>query len=288
MRNNVILALTPLVLLVGCVAPRPDKLQKDSGTAYVDAQELVEKDVVEKAKVAVLTSTYADRDDQALAALLDAKITELLTSSARFEIAERAALASLKFEEIFTGTDSGVTIPTKSDFVLMAKIVSGSRIGMTIDFRFYEVAARKTIFSRTIPVAGRGRDILARSISEFAQSFADAFEPKVRVLQTRGNGMVARISRGLDAGVRPGMEVEFYEFDETVKGVNGARVRDTVGRGGVLECNGDTAWVEIDDYQLPSVRVRQGDYVEVMADPAQRRSRNFLTRFISRLSGVFN
>jgi len=68
----------------------------------------------------------------------------------------------------------------------------------------------------------------------------------------------------------------------------GMRVRDTVGRGGVLECNKDSAWVEVDDYYLPSVNVRQGDYVEIITDPSQKRSRNAFTRFLAQIKAWFN
>lgn len=274
-------------LVVGCAAPRPEGLAKDTGPAYVDNVEDAARDSAEKAKVAVFTSTYAEQDDQALAALLDAKIAELLTASTSFEIAERTTLESLKFEEVFSGTDTGAAVPTKSDFILLAKIISGKSVAASVDFRFYDVKARKTVLSKNIPAGGR-RDALDKSLSQFAQSFADAFEKKVRVIQTRGNGMVARISRGLASGVKPGIEVEFYEFDDTSKEPGGGRVRDTVGRGGVLECSKDSAWVEVDDYYLPSVNVRRGDYVEIITDPSQKRSRNVFTRFVARFKALFN
>ena len=286
MKPVAMLLLIP-VFVAGCVAPRPEGLVKDSGVPYVDKMEDASTGKAGKAKVAVFTSTYEAAEDQALAALLDAKIAELLTSSSCFEIAERTTLEALKFEDVFSGTDTGAAVPTKSDFILLAKIISGRSIGTSVDFRFYEVKARKTVLSRTIAADG-GDDAIGRSLSAFAQAFADAFEEKVRVIQTRGNGMVARISRGLDSGLKPGVEVEFYEFDDTVKNPGGTRVRDTVGRGGVLECSKDSSWVEVDDYYLPSVNVRQGDYVEIIADPAQRRSRNPFTRFLSRVKAYFN
>lgn len=287
MKLRRILASFVPILVVGCAAPRPDGLVKDATEPYVDEMEDGEAGNRGKAKVAVFTSTYAEKEDQALAALLDAKIAELLTSSTSFEIAERTTLEALKFEDVFAGTDTGATVPTKSDYILLAKILSGHRIDTSVDFRFYDVKARKTVLSKNIPAGGRG-DALDRSLSQFAQSFADAFEKKVRVIQTRGNGMVARISRGLASGVKPGIEVEFYEFDDAVKDADGMRVRDTVGRGGVLECSKDSAWVEVDDYYLPSVNVRQGDYVEIIADPSQRRSRNVFTRFMARFKALFN
>ena len=280
-------AAIPAALAVGCAAPRPEGLAKDAVTPYVDA--LGEKDVgtVHKAKVAVFTSTYAEKEDQALAALLDARIAEMLTSSTSFEIAERTTLESLKFESMFAGTDTGAAVPTKSDFVLLAKIISGRGIGRTVDFRFYDVKERRTVLSKSIAAVGRDATFEA-SLSKFSQSFADAFEQKVRVVQTRGDGMVARISRGLDSGLKTGTEVEFYEFDDTVKTGDGKRVRDTVGRGGVLECSKEFAWVEVDDYYLPSVKVRQGDYVEIITDPSQRRSRNGFTRLLTRIKAFFN
>ncbi len=287
MKPDKLLVMVIPFLVVGCMAPRPEGLVKDTGAAYVDAREDSAVGSAGKAKVAVFTSTYEAEEDQALAALLDAKIAELLTSSSSFEIAERTTLEALKFEDVLSGTDTGATVPTKSDYILLAKIISGKSIGTSVDFRFYEVKARKTVLSRTIPAVG-GDDAIERSLSGFAQAFADAFEKKVRVIQTRGNGMVARISRGLDSGLKPGVEVEFYEFDDTVNDPGGTRVRDTVGRGGVLECSKDSSWVEVDDYYLPSVSVRQGDYVEIIADPSQRRSRNPFARFISRVKACFN
>ena len=286
MKAEKLLVLVIPFLIAGCVAPRPEGLIKDTGAPYVDAQEDAIVGGAGKAKVAVFTSTYEAEEDQALAALLDAKIAELLTSSSSFEIAERTTLEALKFEDVLSGTDTGAAVPTKSDYILLAKIISGKRIGTSVDFRFYEVKSRKTVLSKTI--AASGGDAIERSLSGFAQAFADAFEKKVRVIQTRGNGMVARISRGLDSGLKPGVEVEFYEYDDTANDPSGMRVRDTVGRGGVLECSKDSAWVEVDDYYLPSVSVRQGDYVEIIADPSQRRSRNLFTRFIARVKACFN
>lgn len=287
MKMNHVLALFLPVFVVGCVAPRPESLAKDTGAPYVDKLEDGAVGATSKAKVAVFTSTYAEKEDQSLAVLLDAKIAELLTASSSFEIAERTTLESLKFEEVFSGTDTGAAVPTKSDYILLAKIISGRSVNTSVDFRFYDVKNRKTVLSKIIDANGRG-DALDRSLSEFAQAFADAFEKKVRVVQTRGNGMVARISRGLASGVKPGIEVEFYEFGDTSKDSSGSRARDTVGRGGVLECSKDSAWVEIDDYYLPAVNVRQGDYVEIITDPSQKRSRNILTRFLMRVKAYFN
>ncbi len=286
MKLPCVLSSILLLLAAGCAAPRPDRLVKDVGEPYVDTAAVSRFGDGVKAKVAVFTSTYAEKDDQAIAALLDAKIAELLTASDSFEIAERTTLEALKFESMFSGTDTGANIPTKSDFILLAKIISGRRIGSSVDFRFYDVKARKTILSKSVAIVGRG-DALSRSLSEFAQAFADAFDEKVRVVQTRGKGQVARISRGLDYGLKPGTEVEFYELSGSKAG-GGEVIRDTVGRGGVLECTRDLAWVEVDDYYLPSVNVRVGDYVEIITDLSQRRSRNIFTRFISNLRSLFN
>ena len=287
MKTGRIFILLISVLFMGCVAPRPDGLVKDSGNAYVDDLGMAPIATGDKAKVAVFTSTYREEENQALVAQLDAKITEMLTSSTSFEIAERTTLEALKFESVFAGTDTGADVPTKSDFILLAKIISGRGVPTSVDFRFYDVKKRKTVLSRSI-AAGRRGDAFEKSLSNFAQSFADTFEQKVRVLQTRGKGMVARISRGLSSGLKPGTEVEFYEFDNTVKDAGGQRIRDTVGRGGVLECSKDSAWVEVDDYYLPSVNVRPGDYVEILTDPTQRRKRNLITRTLSRFKAFFS
>lgn len=273
------------VLIAGCTTPRPDALTKDSFDAYLDEQAVSPSAAEGKAKVAVFTSTYDKSDDQTLAALLDSKVAELITSSTGFEIAERATLEALKFEEVFSGTENGAAVPSKSDFILLAKVVSLNR-QMFVDFRFYDVKMRKTVLSKNVPLHGRGRDPFEKALGEFAQAFADAYEPKVRVIQTRGDGMVARISRGLSSGVCVGMEVEFYEFEKSSIAGNG-RIRDTVGRGGVIECDAGSAWVEIDDFRAPSVKVRPGDYVEIFTDPAQRRSRNIFTRTFGRIRGLF-
>ena len=276
------LSLIPLVTMMGCTIPRPETLVKDNGESYVDQQALSVMGSKSKARVAVFTSTFDKSADQTLSALLDAKIAELITSSTCFEIAERATLENLKFEELFTGAETGASVPTRSDFILLAKVVALNR-QMFIDFRFYDAKANKTVLSKNIPVVGRGRDPFERALAEFALAFADMFEPKVSVIQTRGNGMVARISRGSASGVKLGMEVEFYEFEQGTS----PRVRDTVGRGGVFECDSSSAWVEVDDYYMPSVKVRVGDYVEIITDPAQRRSRNVFTRTIGHFKSMF-
>ena len=127
MKPDKLLVMVIPFLVVGCMAPRPEGLVKDTGAAYVDAREDSAVGSAGKAKVAVFTSTYEAEEDQALAALLDAKIAELLTSSSSFEIAERTTLEALKFEDVLSGTDTGATVPTKSDYILLAKIISGLR-----------------------------------------------------------------------------------------------------------------------------------------------------------------
>ena len=172
------------------------------------------------------------------------------------------------------------------------------RLNMKPDFRLYEVDSGKVVlvksFEGCVELPGsrieEARANLQPSIAstmkmltkEFSMMLTSRYAPKARVLQTRGDGKVAQISIGKEYGMSPGMEVEFYGYEDHSDIVAGReRSESMVGYGRVLEDIGPKfAWVEILDHS--SVKVLRGHYVRVREEKRSEDSlltdlKNFVT-----------
>ena len=165
------------------------------------------------------------------------------------------------------------------------------RLNVKPDFRLYEVDSGKVALVKSyegrIELPGstieEARANLQPSIESamkmltkgFSMMLTSRYAPKARVLQTRGDGSVAQISNGKDYGMSPGMEVEFYGYeDHSDIVVGGERSESMVGYGRVLEDIGPkSAWVEVLDHS--SVKVLRGHYVRVREE--KRSEDSFLT-----------
>ena len=151
------------------------------------------------------------------------------------------------------------------------------RLNVKPDFRLYEVDSGKVVLVKSyegrVELPGstieEARANLQPSIANtmkmltkgFSMMLTSRYAPKARVLQTRGDGRVAQISIGKEYGMSPGMEVEFYGYEDNSDIVaGGERSESMVGYGRVLEDIGPkSAWVEVLDHS--SVKVLRGHYV---------------------------
>ena len=152
-------------------------------------------------------------------------------------------------------------------------------VSLSVDFRFYELATKRVIMTKNISKEYSGleeSDVMAKlslagqeCVKGFSQTVGSRFAPPARVLQTRGNCEVARISIGTNYGLVKGVEVEFYEFVDNSAIIAGAtRDKNVIGKGRVLEVDKNSAWVEVFDYD--KVHVKRGHYVSVSEDQSNR------------------
>ena len=105
----------------------------------------------------------------------------------------------------------------------------------------------------------RAAEVAAR---EFCAKIAVKYAPPARVLQTRGNGAVARISIGKNYGVSEGTKVCFFEIIDNSDVGGEKRDQNDIATGTVKRVEAKTAWVEVDN--ADNVNVRKGVYVRVL------------------------
>lgn len=151
------------------------------------------------------------------------------------------------------------------------------RLEIKPDFRLYEVESKhvalvKSYHSSVVILAPNQAENavigeMNKHVAEFSRLITSRYAPTARVLETRGGGEVALVSIGVNAGLEPGMQVDFFEYVDHSDLVAGAsRQPRLVGRGRVLtDMTSDTAWIEIFDYE--KVHVKRGHYARV---PEQR------------------
>ena len=172
------------------------------------------------------------------------------------------------------------------------------RLNVKPDFRLYEVDSGKVVLVKSyegrVELPGstieEARANLQPSIANtmkmltkgFSMMLTSRYAPKARVLQTRGDGRVAQISIGKEYGMSPGMEVEFYGYEDNSDIVaGGERSESMVGYGRVLEDIGPkSAWAEVLDHS--SVKVLRGHYVRAREEKRSEDSiitdlKNFVT-----------
>ncbi len=152
-------------------------------------------------------------------------------------------------------------------------------VSLSVDFRFYELATKRVIMTKNINKTYEGLEesaVMAKlalagqeCVKGFAQTLGSRFAPPARVIQTRGNCEVARISMGMNYGLVKGVEVDFYEIVDNSAIIAGAtRDKNVIGKGRVLEVDKNSAWVEVYDFE--KVHVKRGHYVSVCEDQSNR------------------
>jgi len=173
---------------------------------------------------------------------------------------------------------------------------SGSFQGVVhVDYRFYEKAGNRVVLTKNLEGASpsytkpprrernapppkidpaqlietdEGIGKLVEAVQESAKAFAvelgKRYAPAARVVETRGEGKVARITLGTNYGVTDNARVEFFEFVDNSGIVAGATHEPRiVGYGKVIEVDQASAWVEVDSFK--KVKVLKGHYSRLAA-----------------------
>ena len=285
---NKLIKLAPCIALgasiTGC-AFNPESMpvgQKDS-QVYVDEgapKSLATKE--NKAKVAVITSVGEYKDYQQMAEALDSSLNAKLSGFSFFEVVDRKSQAALIKDAVASGESAGdiSTSGVEADFVVVARIASLTvDTGITcsaqvvFDFKWISKATQKVIMTESIKpptrsvtspealaaVLNRAAEVAAR---DFCAKIGVKYAPPARVLQTRGDGAVARISIGKNYGVGEGTPVCFYEIIDNSDVGGEKRDMNDIATGEVKRVEEKTSWVAVDNAE--NVNVRKGVYVRVL------------------------
>ena len=263
---------------------------------YVDEAGAMEQMEERKDTVAVVVSQGDYAKYSEVAKTIDSQLTEALSAFAFFQVVERSNLSALQQENLFAGEDLEEDLIVPADYMITAKMNAvkvdkvavqnregktnySYTVSLSVDFRFYEMATRRLILTKNISKDYKGVEeskVLSKlalagqeCVKGFAQTLGSRFAPPARVVQTRGNCQVARISMGTNYGLVKGVEVEFYEFIDNSAIIAGAtRDKNVVGKGRVIEVEAQSAWVEVFDFE--KVHVKRGDYVGIQEDQSNR------------------
>lgn len=171
-------------------------------------------------------------------------------------------------------------------------VTSSVTVSVAVDFRFYEIATQKLLVSKDITTKSytftssgttftnqaaidkRVARVAKEAVKSFAMELGSRYAPRGRVIETRGNCLVAKINQGSNYGIVPGVKVEFYEIvDNSAIDPDLKRDENIVGRGAVFQSDLRSAWIEVDDYK--DVHVKKGDYVKISSD----QSKGFMESF---------
>jgi curli biogenesis system outer membrane secretion channel CsgG len=296
-----------LVLGSGCVSPNPAGLaltERDK-QVYLD-KGAVERGKGEKSRVAVIVSQGNYKEAKEAAEALDGTLTGGISGLAFFQLVERSNLGALAQEELLTslgdGGNSAPDIPA-ADYLITAKIntfridqaaagimplalpqKSGNTaeplfdVAVSVDFRFYQIDGKRVILTKNIEKKYPGQDKTsamskaAVAAQECAKAFVSdlgaRYAPPARVLETRGEGQVARVSMGADSGAAKGVKVEFFEYADQSDIIKGAeREPSIVAHGTVIDADTKSAWVEIENYK--KAQVKRGHYVKIRFDQSK-------------------
>ena len=306
-----------VVLVSGCKAPHPESLMisERDNEIYLDKEADSSSDSpAYKIAIAATAGTFADFTD--VRDTIDARLVESLSQFSHFQVSEFSRLAELEKVLSVAGEQNAISgwIDADSlDALVVAKvtsvtigrregafIVNGQRqysfdISLGVDFRMYDKVQHQVVFTKNTSLSKRGLaeanvrqqlNLLAREcVDDFIKSVGSRFSRPARVLQTRGKGLVARISMGKDHGLVKGTEIEFYEIvDNSAIVTNAKRDKNVVGKGSVLEVDANSAWVEV--YEHSAVRVKRGHYATVVDDAGNRHGLNPVTRFLDRAGTI--
>jgi len=313
-------AFSVLMLVCGCAAPRPESLRETvrDKAVYVDddaSAQLAQNNAEYKVAIAAFAGRYAAEYGD-VRDTLDAELSESLSRFAHFRVSEFSRLAELEKVLAVAGEQDpigGWLDADSLDALVIARIgsvtvgrregmfvVNGQRqytfdVSVGVDFRMYDKAKRTVVLTRSASQSRKGLaeanvraqlcQLAKDCVADFMQTVGSRFSRPARVLQTRGSGMVARISIGRDHGLTTGSEVEFYEVVDNSGIVPGAnRDKNVIGRGMVLELDAGSAWVEVFDSKVANVK--RGHYVSIVEGRENMRRRNAMTRFLDRAESV--
>lgn len=181
-----------------------------------------------------------------------------------------------------------VQTETSSDEKGRKETSQTTRVTVTVsmNFRFYEIATQKILVSKdfamksyTFTSSGatftdqaaidkRMTRVVKNAVRSFVLELGSRCAPRGRVIETRGDCLVAKINQGANYGILPGVKVEFYEIvDNSAIDPDLKRDESIVGRGTVFHAGRRFAWVEVEDYE--DVHVKKGDYVKISADQSK-------------------
>lgn len=165
--------------------------------------------------------------------------------------------------------------------------VASFKVTASVDFRFYEKATGRTILVKNIereapgtvdseqtptaetPEAVGKLKVAAQECAKvFAMELGARYAPPARVVETRGEGKVAKFTMGTNYGLVKGVKVEFFEYVDNSDVVAGAvREPSPVGYGVVLESEQNFSWAEV--LESDKVVVKRGHYVRITSDQSK-------------------
>ena len=259
-----------------------------------------------KLSVAILVMGGDTEKSKKVAKALDASLNSTLSDFAFFQVVERGNLeALLKESELESLGDSDlaqIKIPS-ADYLITASVSSvriekkgqgglfgalnkdakaGYKATVGVDFRFYEKSSQRTIFTKNLEKNAPGLlydksgSAAISKLAEAAQECAKAFglelgsryAPVARVLETRGDGRVAKISIGTNYGVAKGMKVDVFVYvDDSDVIKDATREPSVIATGYVISSTKNRAWVDVDDYK--KAKVLRGHYARLAPDQSK-------------------
>lgn len=259
----------------------------DKTALYTDVQSKQKKE--SKAKIAVVVSAGEFKKDyKPVVDQLSSALNEKLSKFAFFEIVDRENLGIVFSENMLTSDDPTAVADlgaVKANFLLIAKINSlnadpnvGSVEGR-FDFTWISPSSKKVLmkksirsngglFSMTTDPMGRLMNAASDAAGKFTMAVSAKYAPPARVLETRGDGEIARISMGSNYGLSKGMTVVFFKYVDNSAIVAGATHDESpIGNAEVKMADEKDAWVQM--MKFPEVKACRGMFVKV---PEQQES----------------
>lgn len=288
------------------ITPRDKETYADKGAATVQKETkhrvaiLTKQDNIIKGREvadaldAQLTSVISDFaffsivERSNLDALLKEKQLEALNSDQLEKIdipeAEYLITAKVNAPRIEKNTGLNLTAVTANSG---RQNLASFKVTASVDFRFYEKATGRTILVKNIervapgsvdceqtPTAetpdavGKLKVAVQECAKVFAMELGSRYAPPARVVETRGEGKVAKFTMGTNYGLVKGVKVEFFEYVDNSDVVAGAvREPSPVGYGVVLEAEQNSSWAEV--LESDKVFVKRGHYVRITSDQSK-------------------
>lgn len=302
----------PLCLMalmsISCSSPKPAHLPiTDRDRMIYEDAGVINQQQEAQHGVAILIKQENIPFGKEVADALDASLTSVLSDFAFFSIIERSNLDSLlREQQLESLNDDGmaqVNIP-EADYLITAKVNAarldpketttldlkiGQMVSKTVyeastsvDFRFYDKAAGRTILvkniERTAPgnidtdrgaeAAGKLSVAAQECAKVFAMELGARYAPPSRVVEVRGNGQVAKVAMGSNYGLAKGVKLEFFEYVDNSDIIAGAtREPSPIGYGVVLESELNSAWIEV--LNPGNTFVKRGHYVRITSDQSK-------------------
>lgn len=264
----------PVAILVAQgKSPREQALYRSLDAALTDAVSgMAFFTVVERSNLGALAK------EQNLESLNDDELGKLDVGKADYLITAQVTSAN-----VVGSTTSNIIATVAAATVNSAASAMKSYKGkVQVDYRFYEKATNRVILTKSITANSSSSmtasgspsgdqeiaklaDAIQQSAKLFTVELGSRYAPLARVVETRGEGHMARITIGGNYGLNRKAKVQFFEYADNSDIVAGA-TRDPriVGYGKVVEVDQDSAWVEVDDYK--EAKVLRGHYVKLVFD----------------------